>query len=117
MDKCLWQGFDEISCTHLLLFDGIEMNRPEFRKKYDLKTKYRILQNRYQFFKSVHSGKPKETFVAEYEEVVVSSNSFTYEDFLEARYLNFMFYTVFSLNFYKWFFQFTSVWTESGCLY
>ena len=83
------------------------MNRPEFRKKFSLKTKYRILENRYQFFKSAHNGKPKETFVAEHEEVVVSSNSFTYEDFLEVRYLNFMFYAVFDLNFHKWLFQFT----------
>ena len=48
----------------------------------------------------------EDKFIAEYEEVVVSCNSFSYQDFLEIRNLNFMYYAVFSLNFQKWFFQY-----------
>ena len=78
--------------------DGIELNRPDSRKKFKLKTKYRTLGGNY----GTHEG----TFFAEYEEVVVASDTFTYEEFLEIRSLNFMFYAVFSLNFQRWFFQF-----------
>jgi radical SAM superfamily enzyme YgiQ (UPF0313 family) len=98
VDRSIKRGFDNVLVENLILMDGIEMNRPEFRKKYNIKTKYRILGTSY----TKHNG----TFLAEHEEVVVSSNSFTYEDFLEVRHLNFMFYAVFILNFHKWFFHF-----------
>ncbi len=98
LDRSIKRGFDHIGVVHLLLMDGIEMNRQDFREKYNLKTKYRILGTNY--------AKHNDTFLAEHEEVVVSSNSFTYEDFLEVRFMSFMFYAVFNLNFQKWFFQF-----------
>ena len=69
-----------------------------YRKKYEIKTKYRIL--------GTHYGKEDGKFLAEHEEVVVSSSTFTYDDFLEIRNMNFMFYVVFNFNFHKWFFQF-----------
>ena len=78
--------------------DGIELNRPDHRKKFNIKTKFRPLGTNY--------GKHDGNFIAEHEEVVVSTDTFSYEDFLEIRSLNFMFYAVFSLNFQKWFFQF-----------
>ena len=98
LDNSIERGFDDINVRNLILMDGIEMNRQDFRKKYNIKTKYRILGS--------HYAKHKGTFLAEHEEMVVSSNSFTYEDFLEIRYMNFMFYAVFNLNFQKWFFKF-----------
>ena len=98
LDRTIERGFDEVVVSHLLLMDGIEMNRPSFRKKYNIKTKYRIL--------GTHYGKHNDTFLVEHDEVVVSSNSFTYKDFLELRFMNFMFYAVFNFKFHKWFFQF-----------
>lgn len=98
LDRAFKRGFDNVSVLNLLLMDGIEMNRPDYRKKYNIKTKYRVLGS--------HYGKHNDTFLAEHEEVVVSSNSFTYEDFLEVRYINFMFYAVFNFEFHKWFFHF-----------
>jgi hypothetical protein len=98
LDRTVGRGFDDVGVKELILADGIEMNRKNFRKKYDIKTKYRIL--------GTHYAKHNDTFLAEHEEVVVSSNSFTYEDFLECRYMSFMFYSVFCLDFQKWFFQF-----------
>ena len=68
------------------------------RNKFGIKTKYRQLGTNY--------GSHENTFLGEYEEVVTSCNSFSYEDFLEIRNLNFMYYTVFSLNFQRWFFHF-----------
>ena len=98
LDRSVNRGFDSILCHNLFLMDGIELNRKNFREKYGIKTKYRLLGTNY--------GASDGTFFAEHEEVVVESNSFSYEDFLEVRGLNFLFYTVFSLNFQKWFFQF-----------
>jgi hypothetical protein len=98
LDRTMERGFDDIVVTQLILMDGTEMNRQDYREKYNLKTKYRVLGTRY--------AKHNETFLAEHEELVVSSNSFTYKDFLECRYMSCMFYSVFCLNFHKWFFQF-----------
>ena len=85
-------------CHNLFLVDGIELNRPDAREKYGIKTKYRPLGTNY----GVHN----DMFLAEHEEVVVATDSFSYEEFLEIRSLSFIFYAVFALNFQKWFFQF-----------
>ena len=98
LDKSIERGFDEIAIQNLKLMDGIEMNRPSFRKTYNIKTKYRILRANY--------AKYNGTFLAEHDEIAVSSNSFTYEDFLEVRYIGFMFHTVLMLDFQKLFIQF-----------
>ena len=98
LDRSVERGFDQVWCHNLFLMDGIELNRPDARNKFGIKTKYRQLGTNY--------GSHENTFLAEYEEVVTSCNSFTYEDFLEIRNLNFMYYTVFSLNFQRWFFHF-----------
>jgi hypothetical protein len=78
--------------------DGIELNRPEVREKFKINTKFRPLAAGYMS----HNG----TFIAEHEEVVVSSKTFSYEDFISIRCLNFMFYSVFDLGFQVWFFQY-----------
>ena len=98
LDRSIKRGFDNVAIHNLLLMDGIEMNRPGFRQKYGFKTKYRP--------NATHYGSHNGTFFAEYEEIPISSNSFTYEDFMEVRMLNFMFFTVFNIKFQKWFFQF-----------
>ena len=98
LNRSIKRGFDTVLCNNLFVMDGIELNRPDSRKKFKLKTKYRTLGANY----GTHEG----TFFAEHEEVVVASDTFSYEEFLEIRSLNFMFYAVFSLNFQRWFFQF-----------
>ena len=98
LNRSIKRGFDDVKINNLFVMDGIELNRPDIRKKYGIKTKYRILGTNY--------GKHKDTFLAEHEEIVVATDAFTYEDFLEIRNLNFMFFTVFHLSFQKWFFQF-----------
>ena len=98
LDSTIKRGFDDVGVKNLLLMDGIEMNRPAYREKYNIKTKYRNIGTHY----LEHNG----TFISEHEEVVVSSNTFSYEDFLEIRYMNFMFFAVFNLKFQEWFFQF-----------
>ena len=98
LDRSVDRGFDSVLCHNLFLMDGIELNRPEAREKFGIKTKYRPLGTNY--------GDYGGEFIAEYEEVVVACNSFSYDDFLEIRNLNFMYYAVFALDFHKWFFQY-----------
>ena len=98
MNRSIDRGFDNVKTNNLVVMDGIELNRPDVRKKYNIKTKYRST--------GTHYDKVEDTFIAEHEEVVVSTNSFTYEDFLDIRYLNFMFYAVFHMDFQKYFFHF-----------
>ena len=89
LDSSIERGFDDVNVRNLILMDGIEMNRRDYREKYDIKTKYRIVGTHY----IKHNG----NFIAEHEEVVVSSNSLNYEEFLEVRYMSFMFYAVLSV--------------------
>ncbi len=98
LNRSIDRGFDNVLIHNLLLMDGIEMNRKNFRDKYKYKTKFRP--------NSTHYGMHEGTFFSEYEEIPVSSHSFSYEDFWDIRRLNFMFYTTFNLKFQKWFFQF-----------
>ncbi len=98
LNRTIARGFDDLNVINLLLMDGIEMNRKDFRKKHDIKTKFRIIGTCY--------GNFDKNFVAEHDEVVISSDTFSYEDYLEIRFLGFMFFAVFNLNFQKWFFQF-----------
>ncbi len=98
LNKSIDRGFDAILSHALFIMDGIELNRPDVRKKYGINTKFRPLNSSY--------FKHENEFIAEHEEVVVSTNTFDYDDYLDVRKLNFMFYSVFTLNFQKWFFQF-----------
>ncbi len=98
LKRSITRGFDSILAHNLFIMDGIELNRPQIREKYGLKTKFRPLSSSYMTVDN--------KFIAEHEEVVVSTKTFNYDDYLEVRKLNFMFFAIFTLNFQKWFFQF-----------
>ena len=98
LNRSIERGFDSILSHALFIMDGIELNRPEKREEYGIKTKFRPLNSSY-----VKIGNK---FIAEHEEVVVSTKTFNYQDYLDVRKLNFMFYSIFTLSFQKWFFQF-----------
>ena len=74
---------DEIVVHTCMLLDGSEMNLPEERKKWGMKTKFRVLQRD---FAELSSGKK----VIEYEEVVVGSNTMTFEEYINLRILAFI---------------------------
>ena len=74
---------DEIVVHTCMLLDGSEMNLPEERKKWGMKTKFRALQRD---FAELSSGKK----VIEYEEVVVGSNTMTFEEYVNLRILAFI---------------------------
>ncbi len=98
LDKSIKKGFDSILLHNLLLMDGIELSRKENRKKFDYKTKYRLLGSNY--------SKINETFVAEVEEIAVGNKFFTFDDFMTVRKMNLMFFSVFQGHYYKYFFHF-----------
>jgi len=91
------RGFDAINCANLTILNGTEMKRKSFREEYNFTSKYRINGSNY--------GLINDEFCVEYEEIVVSSNKFTYEEFLMVRVLIVMFYAIFTLQFYRWFFH------------
>ena len=66
-----------------MMLDGAELNTPEQRKKWGLKTKYRILPRD---FVKLKNGKK----VLEIEEVVVESNTLTFNEYMELRVLAFI---------------------------
>ena len=74
---------DEIVVHTCMLLDGSEMNLPEERKKWKMKTKFRVLQRD---FAQLSNAKK----VIEYEEVVVGSKTMTFEEYIELRVLAFI---------------------------
>ena len=97
LERSVLRGFDNVLCHNLFLLDGSELNRDVERKKHDFKTKYRLPGADY--------GDIKGEFVAEFEEVVVGSNTFDFEDYMHIRHHNFAYYAVYGLQFYRWFFN------------
>ena len=76
---------DEIQVHTCMLLDGSEMGTPNERKKWKLNTKFRILQRD---FVELSNGKK----VMEIEEVVVSSEHMTFDEYVDLRILAFVIY-------------------------
>ena len=73
---------DEYLIYTCMLLHGSELNTPKEREKWGFKTKFRILPRE---FATLQSGKK----VLEIEEVVISSNTLSFEDYLKIRLLAF----------------------------
>jgi len=78
-------GMDEIQVHTCMMLDGSEMGTPNERKKWKLNTKFRLLQRD---FVELSSGKK----VMEMEEVVVSSEHMTFDEYVDLRVLAFVIY-------------------------
>ena len=76
---------DEIQVHTCMLLDGSEMGTPNERKKWKLDSKFRILQRD---FAELSNGKK----VMEIEEVVVSSEHMTFDEYVDLRILAFVIY-------------------------
>ncbi len=92
------RGFDNIQCHNLFILDGTELNRKRARDEFSITTKYRLVGPSYRNI--------FDRFIVESEEVVTSTRDFDYSDFVDIRKMSFLFYAVFSMSFYKWFFQY-----------
>lgn len=87
LDKCARFGFDAINCYNLIVFDGIEMNRAAYRSEHTLETKRRLISASSMFLDG--------ELCVEYEEVVVSSTHFNFDDYRLIRSLNVLFHAIF----------------------
>lgn len=76
---------DRIVVYTCMMLDGSEMNIPAERKKWQLETKYRVLPRD---FVKLSNGK----LVLEIEEVVIASNSLSFEEYVKCRMLAFSIY-------------------------
>ncbi len=74
---------DVIQPYSCMLLDGSELATPEERKKWNLKTKFRIMPHD---FVILDNGKK----VAEVEEIVISSDSLSFDEYIELRLLSFI---------------------------
>jgi hypothetical protein len=77
LERLLRSGVDRVYSYNLRLLYGIDLATLNSRKKYNFKTKFRLPERTY----GMYDG----TGVTETEEVVVGSNSFTFEDYQKVR--------------------------------
>ena len=84
LDTALSYGIDLIHGGEIRMLPGAEMDTPESRKQFGIKTKYRLFEGG----QGVYRGR----FVYEMEEVVRETDSMTEEEMLELRVLRAIFY-------------------------
>ncbi len=85
LEKLLTAKLDFVEVYSCMLLMGSEMNTPEQRKKWNFKTKFRILPRD---FTTLRNGKN----VIETEEIVVGSDTLSFEEYIELRTLSFSIY-------------------------
>ena len=77
-------GINYVRMYQFMMLPGTEADTPEYRSKYGMKTKFRVLPRcfgRYELF--------DETFeVAEIEEICISNSTMSFDDYLECRSFN-----------------------------
>ena len=83
--KLLTAKLDFVEVYSCMLLMGSEMNTPEQRKKWNFQTKFRILPRD---FTTLRNGKN----VIETEEIVVGSDTLSFEEYIELRTLSFSIY-------------------------
>ncbi len=76
---------DHILVFNCMMLMGSELNSPESREKFGLKTKFRVLVRD---FAKLSNGKN----IVEIEEILVSSNSLSFDEYLKLRALDFIVY-------------------------
>ena len=81
--KLVRSEMDDITVHTCVLFHGSEMNTPKERKKWNFKTKFRIVPRD---FGVLSNGKR----ICEYEEAIVGSNTLTFEEYVDLRLLAFV---------------------------
>ncbi len=77
-------GIREFSCVQTIVLPGIEMELKSYKEKYGIKTKYRFIPEGIGQYNIL--GKEKN--VAEIEEIIVQTNTMSYEDYFECRKLH-----------------------------
>ena len=84
--KLIHAKLDSIQVYTCMLLDGSEMATPQQRKKWNFLTKFRVLPSD---FSKISNGKN----VVEIEEVIVGSNTLTFDEYVELRMFAFVLWT------------------------
>ena len=83
--KLIKAKMDNIVVYTCMMLDGAEMNTPQERKKWNFKTKFRILPRD---FVKLKNGKK----ILEIEEVIVGSNTLSFDEYVKLRLISFAMY-------------------------
>lgn len=75
--RLLDSGVQTVGCYQLMLLNGTELNDQQTRNKYDFKTRFRVLARCF--------GTYAEEPVFEVEEIVIATNSMSFDDYMEVR--------------------------------
>jgi hypothetical protein len=77
-------GINCVRMYQLILLNGSDMDTPETRQKYAMRTKWRVLPECSGIYTILGEDHP----IAEYEEIVIETNSLLYQDYLDCRLMN-----------------------------
>ena len=77
-------GIREFSCVQTIVLPGIEMELKSYKEKYGIKTKYRFIPEGIGKYEIL--GKEKN--VGELEEIIIQTNTMSYDDYFECRKLH-----------------------------
>ena len=75
--QLLDSGVHQLACYQLMLLDGTELNSQTTRERYGFKTKFRMISRNL----GVYAGEP----VFELEEIVASTSTLSYDDYMKCR--------------------------------
>ena len=84
IDKVMNAGFNYILPFQLMLLPGSELETKSTRAKFDLGTKYRVLPRCFGSYKTLG----EDVVAAEVEEICITNNTLTYDDYLDCRKMN-----------------------------
>jgi hypothetical protein len=84
LQRAVDMGINGVRMYQLILLNGSEMDTPETRQKYSMRTKWRIIPECSGIYTILGRDHP----VAEYEEIVIETNSLPYQDYLDCRFMN-----------------------------
>ena len=74
-------GFNHVNTYQLMMLPGTEIDSPETREKYGMKTRFRVLPRCFGYFEVLG----KQVTAAEIEEVCISTNTLPFEDYVKCR--------------------------------
>jgi len=81
IDTVIDARFNHVNTYQLMMLPGTEIDSPETRQEFDMKTRFRILPRCFGYYDVLG----KQIVAAEIEEVCVSTNTLSFEDYVKCR--------------------------------
>ena len=86
------QDIDVLFMQNCRMLGGTDLNTPEQRKEYNLKTKFRLLSNQY--------GKYGENIALDHEEIIVATDTMTENEMMSLRTVNWLIWFMWNWGYY-----------------